>query len=43
MLWSPLDVHAAETDANGAGRDDDDLVAIFPQLDGSLYDEGEDG
>ncbi len=43
MLWSLLDVHPPQANADGARRDDDDLVAIFPQLHGGLDDGREDG
>jgi hypothetical protein len=31
MLWPLLDIHPPQPDADGARRDDDDLVAILPQ------------
>jgi len=43
MLGSLLDVHPPQADANGARRDDDDLVAILPQLHGRLYYRCQDG
>lgn len=43
MLWPLVDTHAAETDADGPRGDDDDPVAIFPQLDGRVNDEGQGG
>lgn len=43
VLWPLVDVHASETDANSAGRDDDDAVASLLKLDGSVDDEGQDG
>lgn len=36
-------VHMPHADADGAGRDDDDSVAIFTELDSRLNDDGEDG
>lgn len=43
MFWTLLPLHAPHADANGAGRNDDDAVAIFPQLVGSLNYEGQVG
>lgn len=42
VLRPLLGVHAAQADADGAGGDDDDLVAILAQPHGGLDDEGED-
>lgn len=36
-------VHMSHADANGTGRDDDDLVAIFAELDRRLHHHREDG
>lgn len=43
VLGTLLLIHAAQAYANGAGRDDDDAVAIFAQLVGGLDDEREVG
>ena len=43
VLWPLLDVHPPQADADGAGRDDDDLVAILSQLHGRLDDGRQDG
>lgn len=32
VLWPAFHVHVAESDTNGARRDDDDLVSIFLQF-----------
>ena len=43
VLWPPVDVHPAQADANGARRDDDDLVAILPQLHRRFHYRRQDG
>lgn len=43
VLWTVLYVHAAQTDANGTGRDDDDAVALLAEAHGGLDDLGEGG
>jgi hypothetical protein len=43
MLGPLLYVHPPQADANGARRDDDDLVAILPQLHGRLNYRRQDG
>lgn len=43
MFWPLLPLHAPHADANGARRDDDDSVAIFPEPVGSLDYEGQVG
>ena len=43
VLGPLLDVHPAQADADSAGRDDDDFVAILSQLDGRLDDGRQDG
>lgn len=41
MLWSFLDVHASQTNSNGARGDNDDSVTIFAQLHGCVDDESQ--
>lgn len=43
VLWSVIHLHPQQADADGAGRHDDDAVAILSQLDGRLDDERQDG
>jgi hypothetical protein len=43
MFWSLINIHPPQTNANGAGRHNDDPMAILPQLDGCLYYRGQDG
>ena len=43
MFRSSRETHLAESGANGAGRDNDDFVAIFAEGDGSLDYKSESG
>lgn len=43
MFWPLVLLHAPQADANGAGRDNDDSVAIFLEFVGSLDYEGQVG
>lgn len=43
MLGPLVDIHAAQANADGAGRDNDNFVAIFPQLHCRLYYGRQDG
>jgi hypothetical protein len=43
MLWSLVDIHTPETNADSARGYDDDLVTLLPQLDSRLHNQGEDG
>lgn len=43
MFWPLVPLHAPQAHADGAGRDNDDSVAIFPEFVGSLNYEGQVG
>ncbi len=42
MLGTAINVHAPQTNANGAGRDNDDSMAFLAKLDGGIDDQGQD-
>jgi hypothetical protein len=43
VLGTLFNVHSPQANANGARGDDDDSVAIFPQLVGRVHNEGQYG